>query len=248
VGADVSMTWWPIIRNVFSFSFLRAALVLFVAALSVGVVLWLIERRHNEHFGAHPHGFGATVWWAASAMTQIGGAAAGGKAPRTLPGRLLAMVWMITSVIVFASLTAALTSQYTLRHLRGPVNGKADLQYARVGAIAGTETTEYLDRQHITYQVFANTEAGLLALHKNQIDALVYDRPLLLYLVNERFRGSLRVLDATFDPQTYAIALPQDSELRTQINLALLDALRSDWWREALSEYLGPEYFGPGSG
>jgi hypothetical protein len=51
---------------------------------------------------------------------------------------------MITSVIVFASLTAALTSQYTLKHLRGPVNGKADLQYARMGAIAGTETTEYL--------------------------------------------------------------------------------------------------------
>ena len=248
VASDVRITWWPIIRNVFSLSFLRAALVLFVAALSVGVALWLIERRHNEHFGAHPHGFGATVWWAASAMTQIGGAAAGGKAPRTLPGRLLAMVWMITSVIVFASLTAALTSQYTLKHLRGPVNGKADLQYARVGAIAGTETTEYLGREHISYQVFANAEEALLALHTSKIDALVYDRPLLLYLVNERFRGSLRVLDATFDPQTYAIALPLGSELRTPINLALLDAIRSDWWRETLSEYLGPEYLGPGSG
>ena len=246
VASDVQITWWPIIRNVFSFGFFRAALVLFVAALSVGVVLWLIEHRHNEHFGAHPHGFGATVWWAASAMTQIGGAAAGGKAPRTLPGRLLAMAWMITSVIVFASLTAALTSQYTLKHLRGPVNGKADLQYARVGAIAGTETTEYLGREHITYQVFANVEAGLLALQKSQIDALVYDRPLLQWFVNERFHGSLRVLDATFDPQTYAIALPQGSELRMPINLALLDAIQSDWWRETLSEYLGPAYFGPG--
>lgn len=246
VASDVRITWWPIIRNVFSLGFFRAALVLFIAALSVGVVLWLIERRHNEHFGPHPHGFGATVWWAASAMTQIGGAAAGGKAPRTLPGRLLAMVWMIISVIVFASLTAALTSQYTLKHLRGPVNGKADLQYARVGAIAGTETTEYLSREHITFQVFASADAGLLALHKSRIDALVYDRPLLMWSVNQHFPGSLRVLDATFDPQTYAIALPQGSELRMQINLALLDVIRSDWWRETLSEYLGPEYFGPG--
>jgi ABC-type amino acid transport substrate-binding protein len=239
VASDVQITWWPIIRNVFSLGFFRAALVLFVATLSVGVVLWLIERRHNEHFGAHPHGFGATVWWAASAMTQIGGAAAGGNAPRTLPGRLLATVWMITSVIVFVSLTAALTSQYTLKHLRGPVNGKADLQYARVGAIAGTETTEYLGREHITYQVFANAEAGLLALHTSRIDALVYDRPLLLWLVNARFPGSLRVLDGTFDPQVYAIALPLDSELRMPINLALLDAIRSDWWRETLFAYLG---------
>ena len=68
----------------------------------------------------------------------------------------------------------------------------------------------------------------------------MYDRPLLLWLVNERFSGSLRVLDGTFDPQAYAIALPQGSELRMPINLALLDAIRSDWWRETLFAYLGP--------
>jgi polar amino acid transport system substrate-binding protein len=68
---------------------------------------------------------------------------------------------------------------------------------------------------------------------------LVYDRPLLLWLVNGRFFSSLQVLDATFDPQVYAIALPQGSELRMPINLALLDAIRSDWWRETLFAYLG---------
>jgi len=57
----------------------------------------------------------------------------------------------------------------------------------------------------------------------------VYDRPLLLWLVNRRFSGSLQVLDATFDPQEYAIALPQRSKLRIPINLALVDAVRSDW-------------------
>jgi hypothetical protein len=36
-----------------------------------------------------------------------------------------------------------------------------------------------------------------------------------LWLVNKRFSGSLRVLDGTFDPQVYAIALPQGSKLRT---------------------------------
>ena len=240
VASDAGITWWPIIRNVFSLGLFRAAAVLFAASLSIGVVLWLIEHRHNEHFGAHRRGLGASVWWSAAAMTQIGGAAAGEKVPKTLPGRLLAMVWMVTSVIVFASLTAALTSQLTLRHLRGPVNGEADLRYVRVAAIAGTETTEYLARERISYQVFADAEAGLMALQKGRIDALVYDRPLLLWLVNERFSGSLRVLNGTFDPQVYAIALPRGSELRMAINLALLDTVQSDWWRETLFTYLGP--------
>jgi polar amino acid transport system substrate-binding protein len=239
VVSDAGFTWWPIIRNVFSVGFFRAAVALFAAALFVGVVLWLIERRHNEHFGAHRRGFGASVWWTASAMTQAG-AAAGEKVPVTLAGRLLAMTWMVTSVIIFASFTAALTSQLTLRHLRSTVNGEPDLRYVRVGAISGTETTEYLGHEQIAYQVFADAETGLSALQKGRIDALVYDRPLLLWLVNEHFSGSLRVLDATFDPQAYAIALPQGSELRMPINLALLDAIQSDWWQETLSAYLGP--------
>jgi polar amino acid transport system substrate-binding protein len=240
VTSDGRITWWPIIRNVFSLGFIRAAAVLFGISLSVGVILWLIERRHNEHFGAHRRGLGASVWWSAAAMTQIGGAAAGEKVPKTLPGRLLAIVWMVTSVIVFVSLTAALTSQLTLRHLRGPVNGVADLPYVRVAAIANTETTEYLGSERIAHKVFADAEAALSAVQKGRIDALVYDRPLLLWLVNERFSGSLRVLDGTFDPQVYAIALPQGSALRLPINLALLDAIRSDWWNETLFAYLGP--------
>ena len=239
VASDTPITWWPIVRNVFSIGFVRAAGVLFVIALSVGLILWFIERRHNEHFGAHRQGLGASVWWTAAAMTQAGGAA-GEKVPMTLPGRLLAMVWMVSSVIVFASFTAALTSQLTLRHLRGKVNGEADLRYVRVAAIAGTETTEYLSHERIPYQVFPDAEAGLLALQKGRIDALVYDRPLLLWLVNQHYSGSLRVLDQTFDPQVYAIALPQGSTLRMLLNLALLDAIRSDWWRETLSAYLGP--------
>ena len=240
VASETDINWWSIIRNVFSLGFFRAAAVLFTASLSVGVILWLIEHRHNEHFGADRQGLGASIWWAAAAMTQIGGAAAGGKVPRTLPGRLIAIVWMVTSVMIFVSLTAALTSQLTLKHLRGPVNGQADLQYVRVGAIAGTETTEYLDHEHIAFQAFADAESGLSALQRGQIDALVYDRPLLLWLVNERFSGSLRVLNGTFDPQSYAIALPRHSDLRVPINLALLDAIRSDWWHETLFEYLGP--------
>jgi polar amino acid transport system substrate-binding protein len=115
-------------------------------------------------------------------MTQSG-SAAGERVPVTLPGRLLAIVWMVASVIVIASFTAALSSQLTLKQLRGTVHGETDVRYVRVAAIAGTETTEYLSHQHIAYQVFADVEASLSALQKRRIDALVYDRPLLLTIV-----------------------------------------------------------------
>jgi ABC-type amino acid transport substrate-binding protein len=146
---------------------------------------------------------------------------------------------MVTSVVVIASFTAALTSALTLRQLRGSVHNEADLRYVRVAAIAGTETTEYLDRERIAHQDFPSPEASLLALRKGNIDAAVYDRPMLQWFVNTRFSGELRVLPTTFDQQVYAIALPRGSNLRTPINLALLDAVRSDWWQETVSTYLG---------
>ena len=240
VAREAGITWWPVVGSLFSRSFLRAVGVLLTISLAVGVVVWLVERRHNEHFGAHRRGLGSSVWWSAVTMTQ-GGSAAGEKVPVTLPGRLLAILWMVASVIVIASFTAALTSQLTLKQLRGTVHGETDLRDVRVAAIAGTETTEYLGRERIEHQVFADAEAGLTALQKRRIDALVYDRTLLLWLVNRRFSGSLRVLNATFDPQVYAIALPQGSQLRMSIDLALLDVTRSDWWQETLFMYLGDQ-------
>jgi polar amino acid transport system substrate-binding protein len=239
VTRDTSVTWWPIISNVFSLRFLLAVAALFAISVMVGLVLWVIERHHNEHFGAHRQGLGSSVWWSAVAMTQSG-SAAGEKVPVTLLGRLIAIVWIVASVIVIASFTAALTSQLTLKQLHGAVHGEADLRYVRVGAIAGTETTEYLSHQHVAYQAFADAETGLLAVKGGRIDALVYDRPLLLWLVRERYSESLQVLDATFDPQDYAIALPQGSKLRLPIDLALLDAVQSEWWRETVFSYLGP--------
>jgi polar amino acid transport system substrate-binding protein len=159
VPTDAGITWWPIVGNVFSLGFLRAVAVLFAVSLAVGVMLWLVERRHNDHFGAHRRGLGSSVWWSVVAMTQ-GGSGAGEKVPVTLPGRLLAIMWMVASVIVIASFTAALTSQLTLKQLRGTVHGEADLRYVRVAAIAGTETTEHLDRERISYQVFADGGSG----------------------------------------------------------------------------------------
>ncbi len=111
------------------------------------------------------------------------------------------------------------------------------------------------DQMHLRYRFQETTLKGLTdGVAEGSLDAAVaaltvtsprqrivdFTQPLLLWLVNEVLSGSLRVLDGTFDPQTYAIALPQGSKLRIPIDLPLLDATRSDWWRETLFAYLGP--------
>jgi ABC-type amino acid transport substrate-binding protein len=61
---------------------------------------------------------------------------------------------------------------------------------------------------------------------------------LLSWLTNRDYSASLRVLDVTFEKQNYAIAMPKGSPLRESLNLALLKVLESDWWDQAVFQYL----------
>src|SRR5262245_27659981 len=229
--------WIAIAHTFVSFGFFQAVLVLIGTAMAVGVLIWGFERRHNEHFGGGvARGLGSSFWWSAIAMTQAG---ASQNAPRTLPGRSLAIAWMIASVVTIAVFTAGITSTLTKKELQGSVHGVNDLRSVRVGAVAGTATVDYLERERISYRGFAGAQDGLMILQSGGIDAFVYDRPLLTWIVLQNFSGSVRVLDVTFDSQNYGIALPMNSPLRQPLNLALLDAVESDWWQKTLFQYLG---------
>lgn len=239
LGVAVSMTegrWRSVSRALLSFGFLQAVLALLGIALCVGFVIWLLERRRTEHFSGGTKGLGSGVWWSAIAMTQAGAAQ---NAPATLPGRVVAIGWMIASVIAIAVFTAGITSTLTRRELQGVVHNVNDLRSVRVGALKGSSTIDYLERQRMSHRTFASAQEGLTALQAGDIDAFVYDKPLLTWIVLHDFSTTLRMLDIVLDSQNYAIALPKGSSLRTVLNVPLLEEIETDWWQQTLFQYLG---------
>ena len=239
LGVAVSMTesrWRSVLRALFSFGFFQAVLALLGIAMGVGFVIWLLERRRTEHFGGGAKGLGIGFWWSAIAMTQAGAAQ---NAPATLPGRVVAIGWMIASVIAIAVFTAGITSTLTRRELQGVVHNMNDLRSVRVGALAGSSTVDYLDRQRISHRAFPSAQDGLTALQAGAIDAFVYDKPLLTWIVLHDFSTTLRMLDIVFDTQNYAVALPKRSSLRSILDAPLLAEIESDWWQHTLFQYLG---------
>jgi len=145
---------------------------------------------------------------------------------------------MIASIIALAVFTAGITSAITTHQLQGLVRDVADLRSLRVGVVAGSSSVDFLDTQRVAHRIFADPPAGLRALQAGSIDAFVYDRPLLTWTVQQSFSG-LQVLGVTFDQQNYAIALPPNSELRVPLDIALLETVNSDWWKQTLYRYLG---------
>ncbi|WP_245283867.1 transporter substrate-binding domain-containing protein [Bradyrhizobium sp. Cp5.3] len=228
--------WVSIGRALLSFGFFQAVGVLLSFALAVGFVIWMLERRKTEHFGGGAKGLGSSFWWSTMAMTQAGAAH---NAPATLPGRIVAMGWMIASVIAIAVFTAGITSTLTRRGLEGAVHGFNDLRSVRVGAVANSATSDYLGRHRLSFRTFPDIQSGLSALGAGKIDAFVHDKPLLTWMVRNDFSGSVRVVETSFSSESYAIVLPRNSALRPMLDLAVLDQVESDWWQQTLFETLG---------
>jgi hypothetical protein len=131
-----------VLRTFLSFGFLQGVLTLLGIGLLVGLLIWLFERRHHKAYGGPPlRGFIARAWWSAVAMTQAGAAQDG---PRSPPGRVLAVVCMVASVVTISVLIAGITSALTTQRMQGVVRNLGDLRSIRVGAVAGSSTVEIL--------------------------------------------------------------------------------------------------------
>jgi ABC-type amino acid transport substrate-binding protein len=123
--------WTLIVRTLTSVGFLQAILALIGLTLVVGLLIWFVERRHNEDFGGGAiKGLGTSIWWSAEAMTQ---ASTGHLAPKTGIGRALAVLWMVASIVAIAVFTASVTSTLTAGKLQGLVTNVNDLASVRVG-------------------------------------------------------------------------------------------------------------------
>lgn len=237
VQSDRISNWMPVIRSLTSWSFVQAALTLLALAVGAGILIWLFERKANDGFsGSAVRGLSSGVWWSTHTMTQR---AAGGIVPMTLPGRIIAMIWMVTSVIAIAVFTAGITSTLTTKRLHGMVNSVADLSSIKVGVPVGTSSETGLSRLRIVHSVWPSPQDGLKALRAGKIDALVYDRPLLAWMIRQQGLSSVDLTDLMLEPQRYAIALHANSPLRKRLNVAMLEVVESDWWRDTLFRYLG---------
>ncbi len=211
--------WIDIFVTVFNAAFLRLLATFAGLQLAVGAVMWLLERRQNPQFQGSPAaGLGTGLWWAVVTMATVG---YGDTVPRTGAGRLLAMVWMLASLVILTTATASITTSLTLGRLEARVSGPEDLGKLRVGATRGTTSETYLHDARLDYRSFPSSEAGLSAIARGEIDAFVDDAPILTLLVADRSDPRIDVLPRTFQRQDYALAVPAGSPLREQINRIL---------------------------
>lgn len=232
---EAQASWMVVMQSLVAPAFLSVIASLSLVLFATGVLMWLAERRHNEQFPASPlTGIGSGFWWSAVTMTTVG---YGDKAPMTLPGRLVGLVWMFAGLIIVASFTAQITSSLTLSAFNPGIAGAEDLDRTRVGVVATTTANHYAENRGLRQQTYSDVPSALRGLAAGEVGAVIHDHPLLNHHVRNFPPEQLMVLENTFERQDYGLAMPLQSPLRKEVNQALIDLVTDSRWQAELGRY-----------
>jgi ABC-type amino acid transport substrate-binding protein len=224
-----------VLGRLFSPTFFKIALGIAVLLLVVGTIAWLVERSENEDdFRQGLNGVWDGFYWAGVTMSTIG---YGDKAPRTVGGQSLALVWMLVSMAVTAALTAALVSALGLKS-GGSVDLPGDVRGKTVGVVEGTAAAEFLEAERVRVRRFPTTQAALQAMERDSVEVLVGSTPVLEHALNEAGLSRFKVSATKAEPQQWAFAVPAGSPLREQLSRAVLRHTDGPTWQATLDRYM----------
>jgi len=202
-------------------------------------VVWLIERSAKDGIiPTHkyfPGIFHAIHWAAGTLMSQSD------RMPHHPLSRVIAYVWMFTSVVFIALYTAQLTSSLTVRQFRGAINGPQDLPGKKVGTIKDAISVEYLRGHGAHVQEYAQPKDMYRALVDRKVDALLLDAPTLRYYAAHEGKGLVKMVGPEFNKVDGAFAFPDSSPLRREINTTLLSIREDGTYRRIYDKWFGKE-------
>ena len=211
-----------------------------IALLSLlfGAAVWLVERRHNPQFPVHPaRGIGTGVWWAGVTTTGVG---YGDKVPITLNGRVLAIVWMLFSLVLYVLVTASLTATLAVAEFE-QTRDVDSLRHSVVGTLAGSASADYLRRSQVPHRLYPSYRAAIEALDAKKVDSIMFGEETLRYYAARNSGSDLQVLPQILMSENLAFPLPDSSALRIPINQALRRALEATHYRDLKDLYLAGE-------
>lgn len=185
-----------------------------------GMLMWRFERGHEGYFDrpARSAMFPA-FWWALNLVVNGGFEE---RVPRSVFGRMFGVLLVISSLFIVSLVVAKVTATLTIAEIKNAVGSINDLHGKSVGTISGSTASGYLDKREVRHHNFDNLETLLEGFENNQLDAVVFDAPILAYYANNEGRNSAQIVGPIFLRENYGIILPQNSALAEPINQSLL--------------------------
>ena len=231
---------FSLIGNLFNVELIGAFALLMVTMFIISHLVWRFEHPLNGDQWPEDYkkGMHESFWWTISTLL-VGGA--DNKGPIGLGGRIVAIVWMLLSIVLVSLLTASFTTTLTVNTLKGDINGPGDLPGRKVATVKGSTTETWLTTKGAKVVPYATITECVAALKGNDVDAVVYDAPVLQYEAGKLNDEKLQMVGPVFERQNYSFALQQDSTLRESLNQGLLKLTEQGVGNELRKKYFGED-------
>ncbi|MDZ4286723.1 MAG: transporter substrate-binding domain-containing protein [Prosthecobacter sp.] len=231
---------FSLLSNLFNLQLIGMFLLLLAAMFVISHLVWRYEHKVNEDQWPPDYrtGMWESFWWTISTLL-VGGA--DNKGPVGVGGRIIAIVWMLLSIVLVSLLTASFTTTLTVNTLKGDINGPGDLPGRKVATVKGSTAETWLNAKGAKVQPLATVADCIIALKDGTVNAVVYDAPVLQYEAAKTQDDELQMVGPVFERQNYAFALQQDSTLREQLNQTLLKLHEQGVGTELRKKYFGED-------
>lgn len=216
VETDESFTLLTVLRYFTSGAMPYLLGILALLILIPGHIVWWAERHHKESPFSHHYipGIFHAMGWALSAA-----AGQQNDSPRSRLGRITSIAAVFVSLLFLTYWQAELTSSFTVQQLQGGIQGPEDLPGKRVGTTVGSTSAKWASEHQTRLTEYQTIAQAFEALEKQQLDAVVFDAPVLLYHAANEGRGRVRVVGPVFRKENYGILFPRGSDTPRKVNL-----------------------------
>lgn len=230
--------WIKIMMGAWDWSIIRVLIGVFFAMMIVAVIIWLVERHGKDgHFSGKSHqGLGSAMWFSVVTMSGVG---YGDKIPQTFLGRFITIIWIFCGLLLMTAFTATVASTVATAQTRVAVTNMDTLKHQLNGVLSGGNAELLLRNEGAHVVKFESLETALAALNESKLDTVVGDGISLRYLLKESYPKRLHLLPVRLGLAHIAFGLPQGSDLREPINVALLQVLDSPQWEKLTNQYVG---------
>lgn len=209
----------------------------FAILLGGGMLMWSFERRAQPYFDRDLNeAWFPSFWWALNLVVNGGFEE---RMPRTPFGRMLGVVLVVSSLFIVSVFTARITSVMTVDAITGSVNSVNDLYGKTVGTISGSTAASFLNRREIEFTSYPGLNEMLDAFKAEDLDAVVFDAPILSYFAAHEGRRIASMTGGVFLRENYGIAFPTGSPLVEDVNQALLGLREDGTYDEIYRKWFG---------
>jgi polar amino acid transport system substrate-binding protein len=206
--------------TLFRWDLALAIVAAFALLFGGGMLMWVFERGKQPYFDRSAReAMFPSFWWALNLVVNGGFEE---RMPRSAFGRVFGVFLVISSLFIVGVFVAHITAAVTVEAISGSVHSISDLDGKRVGTTRNSTASDFLDAREVSHVGYLSFDEMIKAFEQDDLDAVVFDGPILAYYAQFEGAGRGQLLARVFRPENYGIAFPADSALREPINVALL--------------------------